>query len=164
MAAFSQGSFPVISDVPSNIGSATATGLYFSMPFVDNRLRSAVNRFNAEYGKRTIYLTTSALIMGKINEEMGEAYLRYNTLQSRNNSLTFFVYSTKKNNKKMLETIGKMLTNLQLELLKQRPIVLLGEKVNLYINTTESLFEIHRLMDMVEDNINNTTLFRRLFY
>lgn len=163
LAAFAQ-VFPFISDPGSNEGSLEAIPLYTSTTVAENRVTVGVNQLSRVYLKREKYMAGAALVMAKITEDTGEAYNRYLDLKRRNNALTLFSYSTKKENTRALETIEKMLNNLLVELAQQSPHVLLGEKVNLYVNTMESLLKIHRLMDEVEDRINNTSLFRRLFY
>ncbi|GAA4277187.1 hypothetical protein GCM10022259_19110 [Aquimarina mytili] len=52
-----------------------------------------------------------------------------------------------------------MLDNLERELNKQNSIgVIHGEKLNLYQNAMKSLSKIHRLMDIIEDNVAQSKL------
>lgn len=154
--------FPFLTDYPSLGGSALNSVFYSSAASEEKKLTTAVNRFSTDFAKRTVYLTTSFMLASEIEKEMNKTIRRYNTLKNRNNSLAFFSYSTKKNNKKALETIDKMLTNLRSQLNKQSYVnVLLGEKINLYTNTMRALSEMQLLMDVVEDGIDNTTLYRR---
>lgn len=159
--AFSQ-PFPFLTDYPSLGGSVANLGSYSIMAPEQKKLTTAVNRFSTDFAKRTVYLTTSFMLASEISMEVNKVITRYNTLKNRNDKLSLFSYSTKKENKKMLETIQKILRNLKSQVDKQSYVnVLLGEKINLYTNTMKALSEIQLLMDVVEDGIDNTTFYRR---
>ena len=163
--ALSQGGAPfVVSDAGSLAGSTAITGLYSGMGPVEQSRRTAANGFIFKYTKRLPYLEGALPVVVEINNEILEIKTRYNDLERRNNSLTLFSYSTKKNNTRSLKTIRTMLDNITQELLRQDAFnILVGEKVNLYVNTMKSLWEIHEFLDEVESRIDNTSLFRRLF-
>ncbi len=159
VACFSQ-HFPFVTDPGSLAGSGGAAILYSSIRRNDRRLVTEINNFNKKYAQRTAYLVGSgAVISAKLNNELNETRQRYNHLVSRNNSLVFFSYSKKRNNKKILATINQMITNIDKELKTQVSInVLYGEKLNLYQNTMDSFSDIHQLMDLVEDRVEQSAL------
>ncbi len=158
---FSQ-EYPFLTDfllVGSILGSAVATVEYYELKEADRKLIKDINSFNAKYSKRAIYLVGASIILaGEINREIDDAQRRYHLLKGKNSSLPFFIYSKKRHNTQTLELINEMLDNLQNELKKQNPrgVALYGEKINLHQNTMESLSNIHRLMDSVEDKIEQS--------
>ncbi|MBL0683431.1 hypothetical protein [Aquimarina mytili] len=146
-------------DPGSLSGSSAATFQYMILGNADRNLTRQVNRFTIQYSKRIPYLMLSSSLTKKINTQIDTAIRRYNFLVSRNNSLVFFRYSRKRNNAKALTIIKKMLDNLERELNKQNSIgVIHGEKLNLYQNAMKSLSKIHRLMDIIEDNVAQSKL------
>ncbi len=151
-------------DVGSNGGSTAITIQYGSRLALDKFfLQNIVSRLSLRYAKRLPYIETSRLIVVKIQQEIIDTRNRYTALKNDNNRLTFFSYSKKKTNTKTLDIINGMLSNLESELSKQKSFnVLYGEKLNLYQNTMESLFQIHRLMDAVEDAVGQSRLLKTL--
>ncbi|GAA0716343.1 hypothetical protein GCM10009430_11960 [Aquimarina litoralis] len=157
-------SFPFLTDPGSLTGSGVSTGLYSGSTTAERNTLRRVSGFNVDYGKRLTYLVTSAVISNKIRDEISVSFNRYYDLKRRNESLSFFNYSKRKENQKMLKFIEKMLNNTQKALLAQSSInVIYGEKLNLFQNTMKSLTEIHRSMDIVEDNIDRSKLLHNFF-
>tara|TARA_R110002049_G_scaffold244930_3_gene418774 strand:- start:10 stop:507 length:498 start_codon:yes stop_codon:yes gene_type:complete len=156
---FSQ-SFPFLTDPGSLGGSTAAIAAYSLIEKSEMDLTIQINGFNTDYSKRLIYLNSLAYVLTqKINNEINAATNRYNTLVSQNNSMSILNYSRKKKNTKVLNIIKQMLTNIDRELSKQQIAnVQNGEKLNLYQNTMASLFEIHELMDTVEDQVSQSLL------
>lgn len=147
-------------DAGSNSLSVAITAQYGSLFALDKfALEKIVSRLSLSYAERLPYLESSRLIVIKIKQEIIDTRSRYTALKNDNNRLTFFSYSKKKTNTKTLDIINSMLSNIENELNKQESIhVLYGEKLNLYQNTMESFFQIHRLMDTVEDAIGQSKL------
>lgn len=159
---FAQGLFPKIPDNGSNTGSSSIMAVLIAAPKVQKSLRKAVDAYDDDYLSRGKYLVASSIINGKINGRIDDAIERYNALKKSNESLNFFVYSKKRTNKALLETAQEMLDNMEDELDQQSTIALLGEKLNLHVDTTESLDEIHRALDEIEDNIDKTWWYEKL--
>lgn len=159
---FAQGIFPKIPDNGSNTGSSSSTATLFTAPSVQDGLRKAADEHGDDYVNRMNYLIASSVVNGRINGRIDDAIERYNALKKINESLNFFAYSKKRINKELLENVEKFLDNMEDELDKQDIIALLGEKLNLYGDTAESLYEIHRTMDEIEDNIENTWWYEKL--
>lgn len=157
---FSQAHFPAVTDYGSLIGSGGNTALYIAIRNNDRKLVKEIDNFNKKYRQRTVYLIgSSAFITAKLNNELVKTKERYEYLVKRNKSMVFFSYSKKKNNTKTLKTIDQMLDNMEKELRSKISInVLYGEKLNLYQNAMESFSNIHRLMDVVEDRVEQSML------
>lgn len=164
-AILSAQQFPFLTDPGSLAGSGASAGLYVGLNNKDKDNMRKMNAFQKDYVKRQVYfIGSAAVITNKINADIVTAFDRYNRLRSRNKSLTLFSHSKKKNNTKLLDLIRDMLTNMQKEMLTQKSNhVIYGEKLNLLQNTMQSLSEIHRMMDTVEDNIEKTKLYYRFF-
>ncbi|UOB18428.1 hypothetical protein [Abyssalbus ytuae] len=152
--------FPLLTDPGSITGTKLMSDTYKDLKYESYYLAGDVNKFNNNYRKRALYLTTmSSFLTNKINREIKLSMERYNFLVSRNKSLSLLNYSKKKKNLKMLKLIEKMLNNLENELSKQKSInVLNGEKLNLYHNVMESLWKIDQVMDTVEDNVKQSII------
>lgn len=154
-----------LTDHPSRIGSFGAFILYKQLENEDKKNRDKIEAFRFDYIKRQAYfLGLSKAITNRISNEINASFVRYNQLETRNSSLSILSYSRKKENTKMLSFIEKMLTTMQREANTQQSVlVIYGERMNLLQNMMESLIEIHRVLDVVEDNIEQTTLYNRIF-
>ncbi|WP_405208496.1 hypothetical protein [Aquimarina sp. LLG6339-5] len=157
-------SFPFLTDKPSLLGSGISSGLYSSSATAERNNLRRMAAFEIDYAKRLVYLATSSVISNKIRNEITLSFNRYSDLKQRNESLSLLNYSKKKENQKILGVIEDMLVNAQKALISQSSInVIYGEKLNLFQNTMSSLTEIHRTMDVVEDNIEQSKLYYLFF-
>ncbi len=157
--------FPFLTDPGSFSGSGVAIGFYEALDASDKNNRTRMIEFEKDYVKRQLYFMGASLAVGtRINSEMAAAFSRYDSLKTRNSSLTQFSYSKKKDNTKMLNMIEIMLNSMQREMLTHKNVfVIYGEKINLLQNMMKSLIEIQRVMDIVEDNLEKTKLYNRIF-
>lgn len=160
MLGLSQNQFPFITDLGSLNGSGVSLALYGQLEERHRDLGMEVQGFGRDYLKRMAYLNgSSSLLAFEINKGLESAITRYGELSQRNSTLSFINFSKRKKNKKLLALVHKLLMNLAVELRKQRSAnVLNGEKLNLFLNTMESLEEIHRMMDVVEDQVRQSVL------
>ncbi|OEK07359.1 hypothetical protein A8C32_18150 [Flavivirga aquatica] len=156
--------FPVLVDPGSMTGSVLSWSLYSMLSTEDKNNRKKIIAFKKDLAKRHLYLVEGAIVVNKINREISNCKERYRQLEHRNKSLSFLSYSKKKINNKMLNLVNVMLENINKGLKNQRALeVLYGEKLNLLQNTMKSLTEIYRVLDVVEDNIEKTKLYNRIF-
>ena len=157
--------FPFLTDPGSLAGSGAALALYKRLDDEDKKNRDKMKAFGVDYIKRQVYFMGFSLAVGeRITNEIEASVTRYNSLKNRNSSLSLLNYSKKKENTKMLALIETMLNNIQREARNQKGVfVIYGEKMNLLQNMMESLEEINRVLDVVEDNIEQTKLYNRIF-
>ncbi|MCK8521183.1 hypothetical protein M0D21_06375 [Aquimarina sp. D1M17] len=156
--------YPFLTDPGSLGGSVGAYYLYRSLLSNEKNLTSEINRYRNKYYERLAYLTGPAAagalyVNDKLDEEISNARKRYNTLTNRNSTMAFFNYTKKKRNTKNLATAKQMIDNLQGELNNNSSLIILyGDRLNLYQNAMESIFNIHRLLDMIEDSVEQSAL------
>ncbi len=157
---------PVLVDPGSNLGSAFSTLQYGTIEIRERELKTEIRKFMMDYNQRLVYLASSILLVDSINDQVNNVMGRYYDLQDQNNRLsTLFSYSKKKDNRKHLGIIYKMLTHIQNELNTQSNInVVYGEKLNLYQDVNHALINIERMLDVVEDNIETSKLTYRLLH
>lgn len=168
--------FPFVTDYGSLSGSSAAAGNYTGLGFQSNNpfssrggdLKDRIRSFRRVFDERSEYfaiaLPLSISVDRKIKNQILQSYSRYNNLQDRNESLSLFSYSKKKNNKKLLELVSTMLYNLNKEIQNQSTsLVVLGEKLNVYQDVMMSLQDIDRMMDNIEDNIEKSNFYYRAF-
>ncbi|MEE1964581.1 hypothetical protein V1387_17975 [Allomuricauda taeanensis] len=165
MTATAQEIFPAITDFPSLNGSKNSIILYNVIKGYDNQLKRKVNQFNGVYAQRSTYLVAplSREITNEIHSEINEIQNRYLAINQKNNSLGLYHYSIKKKNKKILDILYPIISNLYNTLGKQHSTnVLLGEKMNLYQNAMASMNKIHRQLDIIADNIDRSLLVNQI--
>ncbi len=156
--------YPFLTDPGSMGGSVAAYYLYKSQLSTEKDLTTEVNNYRNKYIERLTYLTGPAIaaalyVNDKLDEELSNARTRYNTLTNRNSTMAFFNYTKKKRNVKNLATAKQMIDNLQSEIDNANSLVLLyGDRLNLYQNAMESIFTIHEVLDMVEDDVEQSVL------
>jgi hypothetical protein len=157
--------FPFLSDPGSMTGSGAALALYKQLDEEDKKNKDKMEDFRKDYVKRQIYFMGTAFpVKNAIAGELDESFSRYDALKIRNNKLSFLSYSKKKDNTKMLNLVDKMLRNLQNEVRNQKTVfVIYGEKINLLQNVMTALIDVHRILDVVEDNLEQTKLYNRIF-
>lgn len=155
---------PFLIDPGSNAGSIGSTIQYKLIRDEEKEIRNELNKLITEYSQRSIYIVTTQTLIDDVNSEVTSSLNRYTTLNQRNESLsTVFSYSTKKDNRKKLKIVLTMISNIRDELKKQDGFtVVYGEKLNLYQNSLQSLSDIHRIMDVVEEEIDKKNLIRQL--
>lgn len=148
----------LVTDYGSLSGSSMAISKYGTTTLDYGNVTDALRRFNGSYRQRNTYKGLLAKrIMEEINGELDKAMKRNDSLMSRNNDLSFFSRSKKKKNKKMLDLLQVMLDNMRGQLKKQQWMnVVNGEKLNLYQDVMEVLYQAHLLMDKVDEELRRS--------
>jgi hypothetical protein len=152
--------YPLITDFGSLTGSGLALAKYNAIRNSEMELRTQIDAFRSSYLKRSLYLNSLAPIMkNKINNELKLTIERYNALVARNKSMTFLNYYKKEKVSKVLDIIEIVLVNTQKNWSGQYIAnVVNGEKLNLFVNIVGTLQEANVQMDVIEDQLNNSSL------
>lgn len=162
LRGFSQLPIPGV-DFGSNLGSQAITVEYGTAAFlVEPKLRKKIPGFTKEYAKRLMYFLGSIDLANRIMGRINDVGIRYNEIAPDYGEMMSFRYSKTKKNHKRMELVITMLDDVYAELDKQKRVnVLHGDKLNLYLNTMESLSKIYRLLDIIEEDINQARLINR---
>jgi len=163
---------PFLTDIPSSGGSTSNLLKYGDLKRREDEIQDELEKFKRDYLQRLIYLETATSsfvtdyidLKSKINTEIQNTLVHHTRVNTENEKLSsVFAYSEKKDNRKKLAVILKMINTMQKELSNQVSFnVVYGEKLNLYQNTNHSLTEISRLLDAIENNIERSKLINKI--
>lgn len=150
-----------ISDVPSLTLSGVTYGLNLELKKREETTEQRTQDFVREYRKRLQYYGGFAWL-STVNDIINNVKDRSNKLRQDNEKLSFLFYSKKKENKMYLLSADKQIENVSANFLSGEINTILGEKFNLYEDLRISLSGINRTLDVVEDNIRDSNLKRKL--
>lgn len=149
---------------------------YYQLDNKASSLRDQVYNSTKAYNLRLQYLV-GFVMTSKINSTLDNVENRIDALEAANNSLTTVVnYSKKKKNTLLIDDVREEFDILKAEFNRDygvldatyiidfkmdTPVSSYGERINLYYNMERTTNRLHRLMDIIEDNVDSTVAYDR---
>jgi hypothetical protein len=129
----------------------------------EGNLKKSITNFGKEYTKRKdYYITTDAdnLTWHTIKQAIEEVIDRATIILSENETLTFFYPFKKKDNRKKINYILTLLDTMMNKIDLSQGVW--GERINLQQNTLISLESLERRLDIIESDIEKSTILSKV--
>jgi len=152
-----------ITDMGHFTGSVTSAGILAGGVLTEQPYKESVKKFQKQYSKRIPYFGGIA-ILAQINNLIDDTQTRIDDLTSNNDMLKrVLYYSKKKKNVELLSEATSRLEFLRQEVNnRQEEVTISGEKMNLHQNVRRTLSRIHRSLDVVDQNTQQSSLSEKI--
>jgi len=158
-------------DLASNAISKIHIVEYQKLQSSESKLGTSVSNFREKFEARTKYLLGGTighnLIKDKIKERIDAITSEINSIKLRNTELTPFFNSNQNKRAQQIELIEQQIDNIENNEFTQNNIInsiaLQGDEINFYHDMIQSLAEIERHLDAINNELNQSELTRKLF-